>query len=252
MQAATGGPGGLPSTFTHSVFSAENGGASSDSNWPSIIHALMASLSFILLMPTGVLFLRVWPGNVRWHWLNQSLSLIGVIVGGVGIGVYLSTMYTKSDNYESAHQILGLIVSALIAAQWAIGAWHHRLYKLLLRTTSYALIHRHLGRLLLVLGIVNGGIGLTWSRASLGVVVVYSVGVVCVGIGFLGVLAWKSRRESVKRKTLRQQIMEMLSRERIPDGSASPSHGSESDINLGEPVDPERFFLVRRLANETA
>lgn len=189
MVRATGGSGVLPTSYKTTVGSAVNGEISTDSNWPSIIHALCLCGALILLMPTGVVFLRISPGSVRWHWINQSLAT--VIAGiGIAIGFYLSTMYTKSQSYGSAHQILGIVVLLAIAAQWALGFWHHYMYKRTQSPTQLGSVHRYFGYVIFFVAILNGGIGLTWSYASKSVVIGYSVVVAILGAGLIAIFGW--------------------------------------------------------------
>lgn len=190
MVLATGGSGGLPTSFTSSVGSSQNGLPLSDSNWTSIIHALAISAAFILLMPIGALFLRVIPGSVRWHWVNQTVATVLAIIGG-GVGLYLSSMFTKSESYTSGHQILGYICVVMALLQWSLGYWHHRVYKMTQQPTKYGSIHRYLGLGVIVLAILNGGIGLTWSYASTGVVIGYAIAVVVISVGVMIALVWK-------------------------------------------------------------
>jgi hypothetical protein len=49
-------------------------------------------ISFLGLMPIGLLILRV-VDNVRWHGLNQTLSVVALI--GAFVGIYLGTMYNR-------------------------------------------------------------------------------------------------------------------------------------------------------------
>lgn len=193
MVHATGGSGGLPtnpSIYASSIGASLVGSVSSDSNWPNVIHGLLLCGAFVLLMPTGVIFLRVVPQSVRWHWVNQTLASALVIVGGLG-GLYISTMYNKSRSYNSAHQLIGILVMLAVIVQWGMGYWHHRLYKLTQSPTRYGPIHRYFGQVVLLLGVLNGGIGLTWSSAARPFVIGYAVVVAIVGIGVIGAVVWK-------------------------------------------------------------
>ncbi|OQD85222.1 hypothetical protein PENANT_c010G11750 [Penicillium antarcticum] len=194
MVHATGGSGGLPLSYTTSAGSAISGSVTNDSNWPSIIHAICLCGAIFLLMPTGVIFLRISPKSVRWHWINQSLSSAIAIIGTI-IGFYLSTMFTKSQTYGSAHQILGILILLTTLAQWSMGFWHHLVYKRSQLPTKLGPIHRYLGYFIVFFAIINGGIGLTWSHASKSVIIGYSIAVAVIGSGlvFLFALArWNS------------------------------------------------------------
>jgi hypothetical protein len=188
---------------------------SNDSNWPSIIHALVTGAAFVLLMPAGIILLRVVPQSVRWHWVNQAFALALAVIGS-GIGLYLSGMFNKSKSYNSAHQILGLICVALLFVQWGLGFWHHRVYKRIKQPTKYGPIHRYLGRGVIILGIVTGGIGLTWSYASTRVVIGYVIAVVVVFVAVIASLLWQ-------RWTLRRVRRKAGGMDRKSDGLVSGS-----------------------------
>lgn len=108
---------------------------------------------FFILLPSGVVFLRV-LGSVRWHGLNQFLASVLVVIG-TGVGIYSGTMYNRSKHLDSAHQIFGLIIMAIMILQLILGYVHHRLYKRTQQTTLIAPIHLWLGRLVILFGIVN-------------------------------------------------------------------------------------------------
>ncbi|GIJ86385.1 hypothetical protein Asppvi_005273 [Aspergillus pseudoviridinutans] len=138
----------------------------------------------------GVVLLRVVPGSVRWHWLNQTVASVIAIIG-VLIGFWLSTMYTKSQSFNSSHQIIGILVAIAMIAQWGVGFWHHRLYKLRQASTNYGVFHRYFGHIVVFFAIVNGGIGLKWSSASTGAITGYAIAVVIVCIPLICAIAWK-------------------------------------------------------------
>lgn len=189
MVHATGGSGGLPTSYTTAQGSSSEGGDKDDSNWPSIIHALCLCGALILLFPCGAILLRVFPKSVRWHWVNQTIStcLAGI---GLVIGFYLSTQFTKSQSCSSPHQILGIVILLAIIAQWGMGFWHHRLYKKTQTPSMFGVVHRYFGFVVILLAIINGGIGLSWSYASNGVLIGYSIAVIIVSVVIIGLLGW--------------------------------------------------------------
>lgn len=232
MVRATGGSGGLPTSYTNAVGSALNGKISNDSNWPSIIHALCLCGALIFLMPTGVVLLRISPRSVRWHWLNQSLATAIALVGIV-IGFYLSTMFTKSQSYGSAHQILGILVLLAIVVQWGIGFWHHYMYRKTQSPTKLGPVHRYFGYVIFFVAILNGGIGLTWSYASKAVVTGYSVAVAVLGVGIVAVFGW-ARWNSAR---------DQKSRSRSPFELQPFKHNDSSDIyQSGESDWPPTYY----------
>ncbi|KAJ5492611.1 hypothetical protein N7539_001357 [Penicillium diatomitis] len=188
MVHATGGSGSLPSSYTTSQ-GTQSETFKSDSNWPSIIHAVAACIAIIFLFPFGAILLRVYPKSVRWHWVNQTLSSCIAIVSLV-IGFYLSTQFTKSQSWGSTHQIIGIIILLAIIVQWAMGFWHHLQYKKTQSATKFGVVHRYFGFIVIFLAIINGGIGMSWSYASTGAIVGYSVLVAVVSAVFIGLLGW--------------------------------------------------------------
>lgn len=62
-------------------------------DWASALHAVIMIGTFVGLMPLGVIILRL-GGWVKWHGLNQALSLLGVLIG-FGLGVDISLLYNR-------------------------------------------------------------------------------------------------------------------------------------------------------------
>lgn len=228
MVHATGGSGGLPTSYSTAQGSSSDGGETDDSNWPSIIHALCLCGALILLFPSGAILLRVFPKSVRWHWVNQTILSCIAAVGFV-IGFYLSTQFNKSQSYGSAHQILGIIILLAIISQWAMGFWHHRLYKKTQASSIFGVVHRYFGFIVILLAIINGGIGLNWSYASNGVLIGYSIGVIVVSIVIIGLLGWARFKASRGGKGFVQQPQE------LDDFWSSDNSGGYMNHGVGGP-----------------
>lgn len=144
-------------------------------DWVAVIHAVFMIGCFVGLMPLGILIVRL-GGWVRWHGLNQGVAMIGVIVG-LGLGIKAGTLYNRvsqvlrntnqrcgfadwlagqTKNFNTAHQVIGIIVFIFILAQFTLGVVHHREFKKTQKPTKFAPIHVWLGRAAIILGIVNG------------------------------------------------------------------------------------------------
>lgn len=190
MTEATGGTGALPTSFSSSVGSSPSGSPILSSNYRSIIHAILALVPLVLLLPSGVFLLRFFPGSVRWHWVSETLSAAISLLGSA-VGIFLSTIFNKSKSFSSGHQIFGYIICATVIIQWFLGFWHHRIYKKKQTTTKFALVHRNLGHVVFVFAIANGGIGLAWSQTASPVMIGYSVAVGVVGIVHFSLVIWK-------------------------------------------------------------
>jgi hypothetical protein len=144
-------------------------------DWVALVHAVFMIGCFVGLMPLGILIVRL-GGWVRWHGLNQGVAMIGVIVG-VGLGIKAGTLYNRvsfdlrirdkgcafadrmarqTKNFNTAHQVIGIIVFVFILTQFTLGILHHREYKKTQKATMFAPIHVWLGRAAIILGIANG------------------------------------------------------------------------------------------------
>ncbi|KAI1487859.1 hypothetical protein F5X96DRAFT_647977 [Biscogniauxia mediterranea] len=120
-------------------------------------HAVIMVLSFVGLYPFGVLVLRL-GGWVRWHAANQGLALVLVIIGS-SLGFKISGTYLRTKNFNTAHQVIGILIFIFIFVQFALGFLHHRTYKQTQQTTKLAPVHVWLGRFIILMGVINGFIG---------------------------------------------------------------------------------------------
>ncbi|KAF8850368.1 hypothetical protein BDZ45DRAFT_809191 [Acephala macrosclerotiorum] len=62
-------------------------------------------------------------------------------------------------NFNSAHQIFGLLIVVAVIGQFVLGYMHHRIYKQTQNTTKLAPIHVWLGRFVILAGTINGFLG---------------------------------------------------------------------------------------------
>ena len=62
----------------------------------------------------------------------------------------------QTKNFNTAHQVIGIIVFIFILAQFVLGVVHHREYKKTQKPTKFAPIHVWMGRAAIILGVVNG------------------------------------------------------------------------------------------------
>ncbi|KAF2138353.1 iron reductase domain protein [Aplosporella prunicola CBS 121167] len=126
-------------------------------------HGLLMCVSFLFVFPIGVLCLRVME-RVKLHFGTQVVGS-GLVIIGMALGLWIGQTYNKSKHVNSAHQILGLIVVALLVIQLCLGYFHHRLYLQTRLPTLSGKIHRNLGPLVLSAGIINGALGFRFADA---------------------------------------------------------------------------------------
>lgn len=148
-----------------------------------IAHGVMASLAWVIIFPSGSIFMRVLPNGYAFkvHAFFQSFGII-LYIAAVGMGIWMGRTTDKLDNY---HTILGLVIFGLVAFQVIAGAIHHWvIYKKTHKRSNLARIHLWLGRILITAGMINGGLGFKLSSpdwhygvkvASTGDIVAYSI-----------------------------------------------------------------------------
>ncbi|KAI2627358.1 putative iron reductase domain protein [Hypomontagnella submonticulosa] len=160
MVLATG-PGGVPvidrSQNSKLIGTVQHESEQGSMDAKLIVHAVIMVFVFLGLYPFGIFVLRL-GGWVRWHGWNQGAALILTIMGS-GLGFAVSSSYNRTKSYNTAHQVIGILIFIFIIAQFALGYFHHRTFKKTQQTTKMAPIHVWLGRLMLVLGVINAFLG---------------------------------------------------------------------------------------------
>ncbi|THV94244.1 CBD9-like protein, partial [Aureobasidium pullulans] len=160
--------------------------SSGGSNTYNMVHGIFMSIAFVILFPLGVLVLRL-GHSVIGHGIIQALAYCFVIVG-LGTGIYLSRQDPSTRNYNSAHQIIGLVLFSLLAIQALGGLLHHLLFRRG-KNSIIGKVHMVLGIGLLILGIVNAPLGLNLAGDSK-YNKYYIIVVAILGALFLALRAW--------------------------------------------------------------
>jgi hypothetical protein len=146
-----------------------------------IAHAVMATTAWAFFFPIGSIFLRLninHPIMLKLHIYTQILSYI-VYAAAAGLGIWLAIDTSKFvDIWSDPHPIIGLIILVFATLQPFTGWIHHRIYRaravILANThrgprpgrTIWGRIHLWTGRILITLGIINGGLGLRIMERS--------------------------------------------------------------------------------------
>ncbi|KAI4737111.1 CBD9-like protein [Aureobasidium sp. EXF-12298] len=156
------------------------------------VHGIFMAIAFVILFPLGVLVLRLGHSVIA-HGIIQATAYCFVIVG-FGTGIYLSDRFGYNE-YKTAHQIIGLVLFALLAIQALGGLIHHLLFRRG-HKTIIGKVHMFLGICLLILGIVNVPLGLNQSGDSnyntAYIIVVAILGAIFLALRFFAL--WRDRR----------------------------------------------------------
>ncbi|KAH7356766.1 hypothetical protein BKA65DRAFT_214470 [Rhexocercosporidium sp. MPI-PUGE-AT-0058] len=130
---------------------------SSDRDFAPPAHAVLMILAFVGLMPVAVMVLRI-LNSPKWHGVAQTASALVALIGA-GVGIKAGMQYNRTKNFDSAHQIFGIIIIVAMIGQFVLGFLHHRMYKKTQLPTKLAPIHIWLGRVVIPAGIANGFVG---------------------------------------------------------------------------------------------
>jgi hypothetical protein len=137
------------------------------------IHAILATLTFIALLPLGGILIRITsiPHLIQIHAACQSLGLILYTIA-LGMGIWLAR---TTDVLATKHPIIGIILFFALLSQPLTGLLHHRRFRQFGVRTAPSFAHITVGRVAIVLGMVNGGFGLQLVDASQSAKIAYAV-----------------------------------------------------------------------------
>ncbi|KAM5387550.1 hypothetical protein ACJA88_001902 [Fusarium oxysporum] len=177
-----------PFTSSSSGDSSSNSESDSDSDSGSgngaMPEAEYSSTSDIVLRAHGVImsivFLAGYPlGAVLMTMIGKWFIHAGwqvIVFVGMWAGFALGYVYARNDSdwWKQAHTIMGTIVVALIGLQLILGWAHHRYFVNYGKRGLISHAHIWFGRVLMILGIINGGLGLQLAGSPQCYVIPYS------------------------------------------------------------------------------
>jgi len=93
-----------------------------------VAHAIVATLAFLLLLPTGALFARLLRTNTTFwfkgHWLIQFYITGPVVVTGIALAV-AAVQQHGGTHFSDRHKLVGLIIFIFYILQCSLGAFVH-------------------------------------------------------------------------------------------------------------------------------
>ncbi|EME89786.1 wall-associated receptor kinase-like protein [Pseudocercospora fijiensis CIRAD86] len=171
-----------------------------------IAHAVLATLAFGFFFPVGGIMIRLASFRGLW-WIHGLFQIFAYIlyIAAFALGVYMVTQSPIDDMLHNVHPIIGIILLVLIFFQPILGFLHHLMFKKYSRRTFWSYGHLWLGRIVITLGIINGGLGLRFARQfplappSNGAIIGYSVAAGFMWLLYvISVVIGERRRSSVK------------------------------------------------------
>ena len=142
--------------------------------------------AFVLFMPLGVFLIRLTSFNgLVWAHAGIQASAYTVALAAFGLGAWMATV---SDQWVAfnGHPIIGTIVIGLLLLQPVLGYVHHLIYVKEHKRTLWIYSHIWYGRALILLAVINGGLGLQLSGNTVKGEIAYGV---IAGVMFLLYLA---------------------------------------------------------------
>lgn len=107
-------------------------------------------------------------------------------------------IHIQSKHFNSAHQGIGLLIVAGLLIQLSLGLMHHAFYLKTNEPTVFGKIHFFLGPTVMILGLINAGIGFNFAERS-GLTLPYGIIAGVVSLIFFSILGclqcYKQRRK---------------------------------------------------------
>lgn len=181
-----------------------------------IAHGVLMSLTFVIFFPLGAILLRVLALDniIRLHARFQAFAYI-VALAGMGLGIYLAVR--PSYIIDVYHPVIGLVVIGLLTLQPVLGTLQHKVWRQEGRRSVWGLAHAWLGRVVLTLAIINGGLGLRLAGNTRGGEIAYGV---VAGLVWVVWVAVASRAEV---KKAREGPRGMVGGKKVGNGSPEGS-----------------------------
>jgi hypothetical protein len=158
---------------------------------------VIACIAFVALFPIGGILIRVasFSGLLWVHAAFQGFGFLFYIVA-FGMGVYMATTL---DYMNKAHPIIGIALLIVLLFQPVFGFMHHKLFNKYIRRTLWSHVHIWHGRVAILLGMVNGGLGIQLAGdASSGQKIAYAAVAAIMGLLYIGAAIFGEIKRSRK------------------------------------------------------
>ncbi|KAK0641474.1 hypothetical protein B0T16DRAFT_303937, partial [Cercophora newfieldiana] len=168
------GPGGIPLPEPKTLGAALTGSvAATPRSKASLAHGIVFAVATLVIAPADMVLagaLRRWPVL---HAIS-ALIYVALVVGALVPGVEISREHFATANYQSGHQVLGLLGVGMLFGMFLFGVVMGVLRRGakkrgedVNRGDSFlGKIHRWTGRLVWVVFVVNGGLGLRLAERN--------------------------------------------------------------------------------------
>lgn len=186
-----------------------------------IAHGVMAGLAFAVFFPLGAISIRLlsFPGLVWFHAGVQIFAYLFYTVA-FGLGIYMARDMERIDEY---HPIIGILLFVMIFFMPILGQLHHRNFKKYQMRTGVSYAHLWTGRLIIPLGIINGGLGFKFAdNTKIGPIIYGIVAGILFVIYVCAVIIGERRRAKNQRNLPPKYDDVLMENQSLRDGTQVP------------------------------
>lgn len=152
-----------------------------------LAHGVILTIVFVAVYPLGSLLM---PLLGKWY-IHAGWQMIGFLSMWAGFGIGYVASRRADIFFDQAHTRLGVVIIALLSLQPILGFLHHLQYRRQGTRGLFGHVHIWYGRMTIIIGMVNGGLGLQLTGASNVYVIVYSVVSGISALSYASYSIWK-------------------------------------------------------------
>ncbi|EHA54359.1 hypothetical protein MCOR27_001515 [Pyricularia oryzae] len=140
---------------------------------PNILlaHGVIMAVLFVLMFPIASMLM---PILGRWK-AHGGFQMFNWVFMWIGFGLGIKAAMERRMLLTNTHTVLGTVVCCLLFIQPALGYAHHRHYVKHQRRGAISYVHIIYGQMLMLLGLINGGLGLELAGVSNPIIVAYAI-----------------------------------------------------------------------------
>ncbi|OBT96381.1 hypothetical protein VE01_05605 [Pseudogymnoascus verrucosus] len=160
-------------------------------------HGTLMGVAWLIVYPVGAILMRLRWGGV---WAHVFIQVVGtsMVIAAFAIGYTFSGTY--GIRFNNTHTLFGAAIFGLILVQPFLGIAHHLLYRREGKGTLFGLLHCWYGRAIIILAVVNGGLGLQMANNSRGGEIAWGVIAGVMLLAYLGVSAYSLKGNKTQKK----------------------------------------------------
>ncbi|KAI9879012.1 MAG: hypothetical protein M1823_006884 [Watsoniomyces obsoletus] len=129
-----------------------------------VAHAVMASACMLIFFPFGGVILRIVSVDNHPHivWFHAGVQMFAytLFLAAAGVGIWMAKNYGVIGGY---HPIVGMCILVGMSFQPVTEILNHFFYARYPKILYLGYVHLWLGRVLITLGMINGGLGFAFA-----------------------------------------------------------------------------------------